>query len=293
MGKHDIYKLTESPTLNYDAWEFRTRITAKSKGLLETILSTDSEPPTGHNSKGWKAWEARQEAAAELLVKSLEDDQLIHVRGLESEPGRMWDRLRTVHEKTGVTGSATDLWSMYHTTTYDGSTPLCTHIGTIHAYAEALDRLHHDKPSNTQTITRIFTSLPPSYSTIIKILKNHRSAGDIEFIVERILMEETTQKAGQATIEGPGHHAAFSARARPRSTLTCVNSVCEEAGRKGHTIDNCFWPGGGKEGQWPEWLYKEKGAEEEKKTGTLPAVMFANVPLLGSDSVVSARNLAF
>jgi len=235
MAKHDIYKLSETPAPNYDAWEFRTRISAKSKGLLETILGTDDEPVTGHSTKGWKAWKARRETAAELLVKALDDDQLIHVRGLDSEPALMWERLRVVHEKTGVTGSATDLWSRFHTATYtDLETPLRTHISTIRSYAEALDRLHNDKPSDTQTISRIFTSLPSSYSTIIKILKLHENASDIEFIVECILSKETAQKPTTIISPADSVRALFASRT-PRTSIICENPVCKTAGRTGHT----------------------------------------------------------
>ena len=268
MAKHDIYKLSETPVPNYDAWEFRTSISAKSKGLLETILGTDDEPMTGHSTKGWKAWKARHEAAAELLVKALDDDQLIHVRGLDSEPALMWERLRVVHEKTGVTGSATDLWSQFHTATYiDLETPLRTHISTIRSYAEALDRLHNDKPSNTQTISRIFTSLPSSYSTIIKILKLHENANDIEFIVECILSEETAQKPTTTISPADSVRALFVSRT-PKTSIICENPVCKTAGRTGHMVDNCFWPGGGKEGQWPEWWYSSKGITPPKAMST-------------------------
>jgi hypothetical protein len=278
MAKHDIYKLSETPAPNYDAWEFRTRISAKSKGLLETILGIDDEPMTGHSTKGWKAWKARHEAAAELLVKSLADDQLVHVRGLDSEPALMWERLRIVHEKTGVTGSATDLWSRFHTATYtDLAIPLRTHISTIRSYAEALDRLHNDKPSDTQIISRIFTSLPSSYSTIIKILKIHENASDIEFIVERILSEETTQKPTPviSPLDVDTTRALLASRG-PKSFVICDNSVCKTAGRTGHTIDNCFWPGGGKEGQWPEWWYTSKGITPPNLSKTQEKAMSAS-----------------
>ena len=44
-----------------------------------------------------------------------------------------------------------------------------------------------------------------------------------------------------------------------KSNIICINPVCKAANRVGHTIDNCFWPGGGKEGQWPEWWFKSRG----------------------------------
>ncbi|KDR77078.1 hypothetical protein GALMADRAFT_246267 [Galerina marginata CBS 339.88] len=281
MGKHDIYKLSETPTANYDAWEFRTRISATSKGLLATILGTDYEPSTsGRNSKVWKAWKVRQEAAAELLVKALDDDQLIHIRGLDSDPALMWERLRTVHEKTGVTGSASDLWNRFHTATYsDPTIPLCTHISTIRSYAEALERLHSDKPSDTQIISRIFTSLPSSYSTIIKILKIHDNANDLDFIVESILAEETTQKSTtnlSMTAGASNSIQALMTTHTPSQSLVCETPACKAKGRTGHLTENCFWPGGAKEGQWPDWWFKLKGIQPvEEKPSAMTAISHA------------------
>jgi hypothetical protein len=115
MEKNNTYKLSEIPAPNYDAWEFRTRISAQSKDLLETLLDNNPELTTSQNSKIWKPWKSRKDAATELLVNTLEDDHLIHIRGLETEPAKMWERLKTVHKKTGVAGSATDLWTLFHT----------------------------------------------------------------------------------------------------------------------------------------------------------------------------------
>jgi hypothetical protein len=201
-------------------------------------------------------------------VKALDDDQLIHIRGLETEPAKMWERLKTVHETTGVTGSATDLWTRFHTATYtDSSIPLRNHISTIRSYAEALDRLHSDKPSDTQIIARIFTSLPPSYSTIIKILKNSDNADNLDYITEHILAEETTQKFAGNSVTHPGV-SVNALMATPKSNVICINPVCKASNRVGHVIENCFWPGGGKEGQWPEWWFKSRGISADSSTST-------------------------
>ena len=91
-----------------------------------------------------------------------------------------------------------------NTTSYtDSSIPLRNHISTIRSYAEALEWLHSDKPSDTQIIARIFTSLPSSYSTIIKILKNSKKADNLDYITERILAEETTQKSADNSMIRP------------------------------------------------------------------------------------------
>ncbi|KAJ7934934.1 hypothetical protein B0H13DRAFT_2305080 [Mycena leptocephala] len=82
---------------SYDPWEFRMRPDARSKSLLDTITGDDLEPTTGHNSKSWKAWKARQNAAASLLIKGLDDGQIVHVRGLEDDPHAMWEKWRKSH----------------------------------------------------------------------------------------------------------------------------------------------------------------------------------------------------
>jgi gag-polypeptide of LTR copia-type len=202
-----------------------------------------------------------------------DDDQLIHIRGLETEPAKMWERLKTVHETTGVTGSATDLWTQFHTATYtDSSIPLRNHISTIRSYTEALDRLHSDKPSDTQIIARIFTSLPPSYSTIIKILKKSDNANNLDYITECILAEETTQKsADNSMICYTGSVNALMATLK--LTLVCINPVCKAANRLGHVIENCFWPGGGKDGQWSEWWFKSRGIPADSSTSAVTATL--------------------
>ena len=142
------------------------------------------------------------------------------------------------------------------------TTPLRTHIGTIRAYAERLDRLYNDKPSDTQIISRILSSLPSSYSTIIKILESHPHGNKIDYIIKQILADKTSHKEEyDHTVSVMSVKALQSSMCdAPKSHLICKNPICKAAGWTGHLIDNCFWPGGGKEGQWPEW-WKKKGEE--------------------------------
>ena len=55
---------------------------------VNTFLDNDPTTTTGQNSKIWKAWKSRNNAAAKVLVKALDDDQLIYIRGLETEPDK-------------------------------------------------------------------------------------------------------------------------------------------------------------------------------------------------------------
>ncbi|KAK0237953.1 hypothetical protein EDD85DRAFT_729417, partial [Armillaria nabsnona] len=85
----------------YDAWEFCMHISASQKSLLKTVLGNDTEPMTGSNSKAWKAWHARRDAAVDMIVKNLDDSQLTHVHGYEEDPAGMWVHLAAVHVSQG------------------------------------------------------------------------------------------------------------------------------------------------------------------------------------------------
>jgi hypothetical protein len=85
---------------------------------------------------------------------------------------------------------------------------------------------------------------------IIKILESHSDGNKIDYVIEHILAEETRHK------EEHDHSLhAMSVKAlqssmcdTSKANLTCENPICKAAGWTGHLIDNCFWPGGGKEG---------------------------------------------
>jgi hypothetical protein len=70
--------------------------------------------------------------------------------------------------------------------------------------------------------------------------------------------ERLSNRAPSATAN-PTHALAANtysdrdARRAARKNLTCSNASCGAPGKRGHTIADCFWPGGGKEGQWPAW----------------------------------------
>jgi hypothetical protein len=67
-----------------------------------------------------------------------------------------------------------------------------------------------------------------------------------------------------------------------RSQLTCVNLAC---GQVGHTIDKCFKPRGGMEGQYPDW-WRKKGTAANSNTQKLKAT----VNVTTTDSAVGSSN---
>ncbi|KAG6848499.1 hypothetical protein C0991_000505, partial [Blastosporella zonata] len=92
--------------------------------------------------------------------------------------------------------------------------------------------------------TIIISSLPPSWNTIISSLHGTKSSSKLlaSLTVHWDLTKEQNTTAGIST-------TALQAKVAPhKPKLTCINTNCRCTG---HTIQNCYWPGGGKEGQFP------------------------------------------
>ncbi|KAJ7641916.1 hypothetical protein FB45DRAFT_901343 [Roridomyces roridus] len=87
--------------------------------------------------------------------------------------------------------------------------------------------------SDDEHITNLIKSLPALLDYIKPTLYTLTTIGD----VENLLKLSVKQSAS------PVDPLALSVR---KGGLVCNN--CK---RNGHTFDNCYWPGGGKEGQFP------------------------------------------
>ena len=106
-------------------------------------------------------------------------------------------------------------------------------------------------------------------------MKNSEKANNLDYIMEHILAKETSQKSANNSIIRP-LDLVNTLMANPKSNIICINPVCKATNRVGHTIDNCFWPGGGKEGQWPEWLFKSRGIPADSSTSTVNASLVSD-----------------
>jgi hypothetical protein len=259
--------LTDEPG-TYDMWEFRMRADACQKRLIDAIEGTDAEPTTGHNGKAWKAWKARQDAAAAMIVKGLDNSQIVYVRGLEADPHGMWEKLRMVHEPVGLGGSV-GLWLDFFNLKYDGSMPMKTFLGHITGVAERLERFYSVKPSNDQIIAKMIASLPRTHSAVIRTLDStDPSLVTLDFVQKKILVEDNTVRMEQANREGTSSadlgYGSTSTALRANADVTCDN--CKGTG---HTKANCWHKGGDKEGQYPDWWLGKR----DKPTAHLTRVL--------------------
>ncbi len=64
---------------NYNAWALQTMVVTCKQQLENMVTGNDNKPSTERNSKDWKAWRDRRNAAAELIISRLDDAQLVHI----------------------------------------------------------------------------------------------------------------------------------------------------------------------------------------------------------------------
>jgi hypothetical protein len=96
----------------------------------------------------------------------------------------------------------------------------------------------------------IIRSIPPTmrWLPVIPSLYAMASSADI---ISTLLVHGMTlaREIGKATSGGSTSNAALAVRATGES---CTNPNCKAKKRSTHTTANCYWPGGGKEGQFPQ-----------------------------------------
>jgi hypothetical protein len=214
------------------------------------VLGDDLEPTTGQSSKTWKAWKARQDAGAALLIKGLDDSQIVHVRGLEDDPYAMWEKLRRMHEPVGISG-AIGLWMEFFSMKYDGSVPMKTFLGRVTGVTERLKRFYEIDVSDDQTMARMISALPADYSGLIRTLNDTPpSHMTLNYVQRKILVEDGTVRAEK------GKSGDTSGTLEQGSSIAlAANSdmTCENCGGGGHTKARCWHKGGDLEGQYLDW----------------------------------------
>jgi hypothetical protein len=136
--------------------------------------------------------------------------------------------------------------------------------------------------TDTQFRGILLNALPHSWDPVIAGMDSHKTSAEV---INRLRLWDARVNAPPAfastgaantqalAAQGHGHHGGGQ-----NSALKCANTQC---GRTGHLAKDCFRPGGGKEGQWPDWWKgKRTGAPPKTATNVItPVAAAAQVPV--------------
>jgi hypothetical protein len=180
-----------------------------------------------------------------------------------------------------TTGTAKDAWDSIQTewgkstdmrrshaqealnqTLYVEGTEIQDHIKLLRTRKAAVDNLSSSAMTDETWRGIIIRSIPPTpkWLPVIPSLYAMTSAADIVstlFAHGMIIGRVTTTSTNSS-------NTALAAR----TTEGCTNPNCKAKKRSTHTTNNCYWPGGGKEGQFPPNFGQRSRANVATTTAT-------------------------
>jgi transposase InsO family protein len=131
-------------------------------------------------------------------------------------------------------------------TTYDEGTDIQEHVKLLRIRKAAVDNLGTSVMSDETWRGIIIRSIPPTakWLPVIPSLYAMSSSADIvsTLFAHGMIIGVTTKANANAS------NTVLVARTTNEG---CGNPGCKAKKRSTHTTDNCYWPGGGKEGQFP------------------------------------------
>ena len=131
-------------------------------------------------------------------------------------------------------------------TEYVEGTDIQEHIKLLRTRKIALDNLSPSVMSEDTWKGIIVRSIPPTtkWLPVIPVLYSLTTSSDIfSMLVSHGMILDRGAARGSSSASG----TALAAR----TTEGCKNPNCKARKKTSHTTDNCYWPGGGKEGQFP------------------------------------------
>jgi hypothetical protein len=151
-------------------------------------------------------------------------------------------------------------------TEYAEGTDIQEHIKLLRTRKAALDNLCTQAMSDETWRGIIIRSIPPTakWLPVIPSLYAMPTSADITSTLFAHGMILARQTGDKTTAEANPTNMALAAR----TTEGCANPKCKANNRSTHTTDNCYWPGGGKEGQFPPNFGQRSKASTATVTST-------------------------
>ncbi|XP_006457163.1 hypothetical protein AGABI2DRAFT_181495 [Agaricus bisporus var. bisporus H97] len=224
-----------------------------------TTTSTPSETPWESTTPRTAEWKVRNAWTMGLLIYNTTDPigLGISIGGTAADAWKSYLDTYEVASEIATLNAEMELRNMVYTDGQD-FTEFISRLRTKWSNANALGAKIDDKAFRTI----ILNSLPRSWDSIVATLYTTKTSREaISQLLthwarvsrDRVTTSQTTSALQTTTTQSNNRNRQRS----QNSQLTCTNPNC---GRRGHTIEFCYWPGGGKAGQFPPGFGRRGGA---------------------------------
>ncbi|KAF9038990.1 hypothetical protein BDZ89DRAFT_1035486 [Hymenopellis radicata] len=291
---------------NYASFKIHVEEYIAGKGYLDASISqppivpvtTGSPAPTPtpvySTTPSRDEWNYRNGVAKSIIITNIIDPIAIGLKR-DGTAAEVWERLEKIClPKSDAALSLAE--EQLNETKFTGTSrvELDEHIANVHAKAARLQSLGKVLPDKDLKNT-IARSLPktPEWFGISGSLYAALSSEDVIALIQAHaihigLPEEPTLGRG---VNANAYTAASGGGAGARRS--CTNPNCKARDRSGHWIADCYWPGGGKEGQFPPNFGRREQPQPGPQANQViyPSVSQANQSLYDYPSI-SHRALA-
>lgn len=221
-----------------------------------TMTAPTSTTPDATESMPWHSmkplldkWIVRNAWAMGLLLYNCTNPIGLGMKS-DRTAAEAWSLLKDLYSVQSTLFAVNTQHELQNTMLRDGD-DLTTHITNLHLKWSAANNVSANI-TDKDFIIILLTSLPPSWDTIVTTLYKAQTSVDLisklNFHWARIGRNASMSKGGITAL------TANSKPASSRSVLQCTNPKCS---RHGHLIKDCYWEGGGKEGQFPAHFRKK------------------------------------
>ena len=289
----DVEKL-ENDGKNYSSWVFRIQLVLKLRELWGQIEGSNSTPPNPVTDE----WFAKDQKAYTQIALTLSDDPLNTIYDTTTAKDA-WNALADRYRGKGIQSAGyllTKLWQTRMTVDIG----MEDQINEKRTIARQLGGLGFPLEDKVLAMA-IVISLPPEYR-IVQSIASATATGsndlDTKTISAQILAEEQRQREA-----GESNQSALYTRAgKPGKSKAATpkkgdaKPKCQNCKKTGHTIEKCWAPGGGAEGQGPKKGTLAKPKDEKAKVAAeekIVEVFMAEVTvsaLVADNLKTSSRN---
>ena len=210
-----------------------------------TTTTTPDSTPIYSSNPNYDEWVFRDQHAQGHITLNCTDVARLGVKttGTAKEA---WDSIQTEWGKSTDMRRSHAQEALDHTV-YAEDSDIQEHIKLLQTRKVAVDNLSATPMSDETWKGIVIRSIPPTskWLPVIPSLYSMTSAADIfsTLIAHGMILDRG--------IRGKPMSGSSTTALTASTVNTCTNPNCKVKKRSTHTIANCYWPDGGKEGQFP------------------------------------------
>src|SRR3984885_491352 len=230
---------------------------------LDAYITSDAAPPTPGDpaaptedeKNAMTKWRTEDKLCFGLIKISVSADEQVHTTGTDTSAA-LWKSLCDVKEPKGMLGALAARRRLFRLVAEEG-TSMADHITTFRKLQNECTKMNVSVPDADLALLLI-TSLSDSWDSFIASFFGSNYAASkttisLSTLITTLCEEDERRRTKANATESAQRAVGKSSRPKP---------ICTNCKKSGHSKENCYAKGGGKEGQAP-WNKKKDAKKDD------------------------------